>query len=102
MIKFSTPALAILFTNDEGKETEIEKVQTTAQDQFAFDMLRRNHKNLPSQSEAPMMWAYILAFNALRRKKLIGEHHTFDSWIENNLLNVEIVTDKAPANLAQQ
>ena len=103
MPRFSTPALYIFFKNDNGEDTEIEKLQTTAADQLSFDMIRRNTPNFPSQSEAPMLWAYILAFAALRRTGLIAGNHQFEDWISKNLHSVDILPkEESEAPLVQQ
>lgn len=103
MPKFSTPALYVFFKNDKGEDVEIQKIQTVAADQLAFDMIRRNTPNFPSQSEAPMLWAYILAFSALRRTKQIDRSHSFETWIEENLYSVEVLPkEEASAPLAGQ
>lgn len=91
MPKFSTPALYIFFKNDKGEDTEIEKLQTTAADQLAFDMIRRNTPKFPSQQEAPMLWGYILAFAALRRTGVISAEHQYEDWISKNLHSVDIL-----------
>lgn len=104
MAKFSTPALEVLFIDDKGEEQHIEHIQTIAADQFSFDMIRRNSPNFPSQKDAPMLWVYILAFNALRRKKVIADTHKFDEWIESNLLSADVLqkNEQAPAPLVEQ
>ncbi|MBM7052217.1 hypothetical protein [Rothia sp. ZJ1223] len=96
MAKFSTPVLSIIFLNDEGEETTIERIQTVAADQFAFDMMRRNIKDFPSQRDAPMLWCYVLAFSALKRTKQIAPAHTFDKWVETSLLSADVVREEAP------
>lgn len=102
MPKFSTPALYIFFKNDKGEDTEIEKLQTTAADQLSFDMIRRNTPNFPSQTEAPMLWAYILAFAALRRTGVISDKHQFEEWISQNLHSVDLLPkEEADYPLAQ-
>ncbi|MBF0809121.1 hypothetical protein E4U03_10975 [Rothia nasimurium] len=95
MAKFSTPALSIIFTNDEGQEVTIERIQTIAADQFAYDMIRRNTPNFPSHTEAPLLWCYVLAFNALKRTGQIGKEHRFDTWIEEHLLSADVLREQA-------
>lgn len=91
MAKFSTPKVSILYIDAQGQEVE-ETVQTTAADQYVFDMLRANKKNLASVNEAPQLWAYILSWAALKRLKKIQDGD-FDNWIRTSLQNVEIVQD---------
>lgn len=102
MAKFSTPPIEVIFIDDNGEEKHIDRIQTIAADQFAYDMIRRNSPNFPDNREAPLLWVYILAFSALRRKKVIGEHHKFDDWIQNNLLSADVIKDDdKPAPLVE-
>lgn len=67
MAKFATPNLRVRLA---GSEESLD-VQSTQADAVRFDLIRSRLK-WPSSSEAPMLWATVLAWAALRREITAG------------------------------
>lgn len=90
-MKITTPKINVIYTNDQGQQVQ-DAVQTTAADQYTYDMLCSNKKNIPELKKAPATWGYILAWAALRRLGKITEND-FDYWIRTALIDADIALE---------
>lgn len=89
--KYSLPQANVTFINDEGEEKTL-LVQTDGRDNFAFSMIRRSTKDIPTMKDDPLLWTYIMFWSALKR---MGETSArWDAFCSSQLIDISQVEEE--------
>ena len=87
--KLTSPKVRVV--RKEGPDLEL---QTTNADMVRWDLTRpKQRPPWPSFQDAPILWLTFLAWAAARRTGAIDQGLTFETWYEDDCLDVSTVED---------